>query len=98
MKKTLLALSILATFVLAGCGGETKSSTDSKTPEAKPAVKVEEKKLNITKMGKKYIKWELLKKVSLTLKKANPTKDCINLKLINNKEIKYANQYRAVIT
>lgn len=43
MKKTLLALSILATFVLAGCGGETKSSTDSKTPEAKPAIKVEEK-------------------------------------------------------
>ena len=43
MKKTMLVLSILAAFALTGCGGEQKSAPASKTPEAKPAVKVEEK-------------------------------------------------------
>lgn len=57
MKKTLLALSILATFVLAGCGGETKSSTDSKTPEAKPAVKVEEKQKEETQTSERKYKF-----------------------------------------
>lgn len=42
MKKTMLVLSILAAFALTGCGGEQKSAPTSKTPEAKPAVKVEE--------------------------------------------------------
>ncbi|MBQ9764284.1 MAG: hypothetical protein IJV92_08000 [Phascolarctobacterium sp.] len=42
MKKTMLVLSILAAFALTGCGGEQKSAPASKTPEAKPAVKVEE--------------------------------------------------------
>lgn len=62
MKKTLLALSILATFVLAGCGGETKSSTDSKTPEAKPAVKIEEKKVEYNENGEKVYKMGTPKK------------------------------------
>lgn len=43
MKKTMLVLSILAAFALTGCGGEQKSAPASKTPEAKPAVKVEDK-------------------------------------------------------
>ena len=42
MKKTMLVLSILAAFALTGCGGEQKSAPASKTPDAKPAVKVEE--------------------------------------------------------
>lgn len=42
MKKTLLALTILAAFVLTGCGSESKTVNESKTPEAKPAIKVEE--------------------------------------------------------
>ena len=42
MKKTLLALTILAAFVLTGCGSESKTVNESKTPQAKPAIKVEE--------------------------------------------------------
>ena len=42
MKKPMLVLSILAAFALTGCGGEQKSAPASKTPEAKPAIKIEE--------------------------------------------------------
>ena len=49
MKKTLLALTILAAFVLTGCGSESKTVNESKTPEAKPAIKVEEQQKQQTK-------------------------------------------------
>ena len=49
MKKTLLALTILAAFVLTGCGNESKTVNESKTPQAKPAVKVEEQQKQQTK-------------------------------------------------
>lgn len=56
MKKTMLVLSILAAFALTGCGGEQKSAPASKTPEAKPAVKVEEKKVEYNEEGKRVYK------------------------------------------
>ena len=57
MKKTMLVLSILAAFALTGCGGEQKSAPASKTPEAKPAVKVEEQqKVEYNEKGEKVYK------------------------------------------
>lgn len=56
MKKTMLVLSILAAFALTGCGGEQKSAPASKTPEAKPAVKVEEKKVEYNENGERVYK------------------------------------------
>lgn len=56
MKKTMLVLSILAAFVLTGCGGEQKSAPASKTPEAKPAVKVEEQQKQPQSADKKEYK------------------------------------------
>ena len=54
MKKTMLVLSILAAFALTGCGGEQKSAPASKTPEAKPAVKVEEQQKENTSGERQY--------------------------------------------
>lgn len=54
MKKTMLVLSILAAFALTGCGGEQKSAPASKTPEAKPAVKVEEQQKENKSDEKEY--------------------------------------------
>ena len=61
MKKTMLVLSILAAFTLTGCGGEQKSAPASKTPEAKPAVKVEEQQ-KVNKSGEKEYKMGTPKK------------------------------------
>lgn len=55
MKRTMLVLSILATFALTGCGSEQKSAPASKTLEAKPAVKVEEQQ-KVNKSGEKEYK------------------------------------------
>lgn len=57
MKKTMLVLSILAAFALTGCGGEQKSAPASKTPEAKPAVKVEEQQKE-NKSGERQYKFK----------------------------------------
>ena len=54
MKKTLLALTIIAAFVLTGCGNESKTVNESKTPQAKPAVKVEEKQTKSNSEEKTY--------------------------------------------
>ena len=56
MKKTMLVLSILAAFALTGCGGEQKSAPAAKTPEAKPAVKIEEKKVEYNENGERVYK------------------------------------------
>ena len=59
MKKTMLVLSILVAFALTGCGGEQKSAPASKTPEAKPAVKVEEQqKVEYNEKGERIYKRE----------------------------------------
>ena len=63
MKKTMLVLSILAAFALTGCGGEQKSAPASKTPEAKPAVKVEEKKVEYNENGEKVYKMKKTKRI-----------------------------------
>lgn len=57
MKKTMLVLSILAAFALTGCGGEQKSAPASKTPEAKPAVKVEEQQKQENQSTKRKYKF-----------------------------------------
>lgn len=58
MKKTLLALTILAAFVLTGCGNESKTVNESKTPEAKPAIKVEEQQKQQTKSNEREYKFK----------------------------------------
>ena len=65
MRKTMLVLSILAAFALTGCGGEQKSAPASKTPEAKPAVKVEEQQNQSQPQttGKKEYKMKKTKRI-----------------------------------
>ena len=59
MKKTLFVLAIFTIFMVVGCGSEQKSTPASKTPEAKPAVKVEEQqKVEYNEKGERIYKRE----------------------------------------
>ena len=84
MKKTMLVLSILAAFTLTGCGGEQKSAPASKTPEAKPAVKVEEQqKVEYNEKGEKVYKMGKGKSLTEQFGKDKPQKGLHQFKTNN---------------